>query len=245
MPGAKKRPAPQLRPAGPERTAAPDGGGNQAMLSLLENRGERQSPPASGGDALNAAMRARFERHFGLPMDDVRIHRNSDRPAKFDAGAYTCGSDVFLKPEQEALLDHEMTHVAQQKMGQVRPTGMENGIPVNRSPVLEHSADAGTVPQMMGTASGLVVQCGKKRQKAQRRERKFHDRKDQRTVFQQVEDINRRIRARPQRQSIDNDSKQYLERYLKADTRSLQIVDHQNDEDAQSKKFLETDIKNC
>lgn len=105
-------------------------------------------------------MRAKFERQFGLPMDDVRIHRDSAEPAKFDAGAYTYGADIFIGPGQEELLNHEMTHVAQQKMGQVRPTGMEHGLAVNRSPALEHSADTGAVAQTMGTAAGPVIQCG-------------------------------------------------------------------------------------
>ena len=144
-----------------EQTAVPAGAGNQAMLSMLEAQGERgEVQPASGGTPLAEAMRAKFERHFGLPMDDVRVHRNSDEPAKFDAGAYTYGTDIFVGPGQENLLSHEMTHVAQQKLGQVRPTGMEHGMAVNRSPALEHSADLGTVSQAAGSAAGPVVQCG-------------------------------------------------------------------------------------
>lgn len=132
---------------------------NQAMLSMLESQDTQTAPrPASGGTPLDEAMRAKFERQFGLPMDDVRIHHNSDEPAKFDAGAYTYGTDIFIGPGQEDTLEHEMTHVAQQKLGQVRSTGMEHGMAVNRSPVLEHSADVGTVPQMAGDATGPVVQ---------------------------------------------------------------------------------------
>lgn len=144
-----------------EQAAVPAGAGNQAMLSMLKAQVERgEVQPASGGTPLAEAMRAKFERHFGLPMDDVRVHRNSDEPAKFDAGAYTYGTDIFIGPGQEDLLNHEMTHVAQQKLGQVRPTGMEHGMAVNRSPALEHSADAGSVAQTAGTAAGPVVQCG-------------------------------------------------------------------------------------
>ena len=143
-----------------EQAAVPAGAGNQAMLSMLEAQGERgEVQPASGGTPLAEAMRAKFERHFGLPMDDVRVHRNSDEPAKFDAGAYTYGTDIFIGPGQEDLLNHEMTHVAQQKLGQVRPTGMEHGMAINRSPALEHSADIGTVTHTMGPAAGAVVQC--------------------------------------------------------------------------------------
>lgn len=139
--------------------------GNQAMLAMLGLNGApsgraQAAPRPSGGEPLNDVMRQKFEQQFGLPMDDVRIHRDSQEPAKFDAGAYTYGSDIFMGPGQENLLDHEMTHVAQQKMGQAQPTGMEHGMAVNRSPALEHSADTGRVSQAMGTAVEPVVQCG-------------------------------------------------------------------------------------
>lgn len=146
---------------GTEQTVVPAGMSNQAMISMLESQQARQAArPASGGTPLADAMRAKFERQFGLPLDDVRVYHNSAEPAKFDAGAYTYGTDIFIGPGQEELLNHEMTHVAQQKLGQVRPTGMEHGLAVNRSPALEHSADTGAVPQTMGTAAGPVVQCG-------------------------------------------------------------------------------------
>lgn len=136
------------------------GMGNQALLSMLEGqRAQTATLSSSGGTPLPDAMRAKFERQFGLPMDDVRVHHNSDEPAKFDAGAYTYGTDIFIGPGQEDALEHEMTHVAQQKMGQVWPTGMEHGLAVNRAPALEHSADTGAVTQTMGTATGPVVQC--------------------------------------------------------------------------------------
>lgn len=152
---------------GTEQTVGPAGMSNQAMISMLESQREQPAArPASGGTPLADAMRAKFERQFGLPMDDVRVHHNSDEPAKFDAGAYTYGTDIFIGPGQEELLNHEMTHVAQQKLGQVRPTGMENGLAVNRSPALEHSADTGAVTQTMGTAAGPVVQCGPPRKRA-------------------------------------------------------------------------------
>ena len=141
-------------------SAIPAGVSNQAMISMLERQqAQTAARPASSGTPLADAMKAKFEQQFGLPMDDVRVHRKSDEPAKFDAGAYTYGTDIFIGPGQEDTLEHEMTHVAQQKLGQVRPTGMEHGMAVNRSPALEHSADMGTVPQMAGGATGPVVQC--------------------------------------------------------------------------------------
>lgn len=155
-----KKPMRPMQKPMPREMELPSGISNQAMLSMLESQGMQTAPrPASGGTPLDEAMRVKFERQFGLPMGDVRVHHNSDEPAKFGAGAYTYGTDVFIRPGQEKLLNHEMTHVAQQELGQVRPTGIEHGMAVNRSPVLEHSADMGTVPQMAGAATGPVVQC--------------------------------------------------------------------------------------
>lgn len=155
-----KKPMRPMQKPMPREMELPSGISNQAMLSMLESQGMQTAPrPASGGTPLDEAMRVKFERQFGLPMGDVRVHHNSDEPAKFGAGAYTYGTDVFIRPGQEKLLNHEMTHVAQQELGQVRPTGIEHGMAVNRSPVLEHSADMGTVPQMAGGATGPVVQC--------------------------------------------------------------------------------------
>ena len=161
----KQRTAAQGQGVGPEHMAQPTGAGNQAMLSMLVGQREQPARAASGGQPLGDAMRAKFERQFGLPMDQVRVHRNSDEPAKFDAKAYAYGSDIFLGPGYEDSLEHEVTHVAQQMMGLVRPTGMENGMAVNDAPALEHSADMGVVPQTMGVAAGPVVQCDKKHRK--------------------------------------------------------------------------------
>ena len=155
-----KKPMRPMQKPMPREMELPSGISNQAMLSMLESQGMQTAPrPASGGTPLDEAMRVKFERQFGLPMGDVRVHHNSDEPDKFGAGAYTYGTDVFIRPGQEKLLNHEMTHVAQQELGQVRPTGIEHGMAVNRSPVLEHSADMGTVPQIAGGATGPVVQC--------------------------------------------------------------------------------------
>ena len=180
-----------------EQAAVPAGAGNQAMLSMLKAQGERgEVQPASGGTPLAEAMRAKFERHFGLPMDDVRVHRNSDEPAKFDAGAYTYGTDIFIGPGQEELLNHEMTHVAQQKLGQVRPTGMEHGMAVNRSPALEHSADLGTVSQAAGSAADPVVQCGgsHSRAKSEDSKKKGKRRKEQTAIDESTQPLSKRPR---------------------------------------------------
>lgn len=93
--------------------------GNQAVLEMLQ----------------------KAERQYGVPMDDVRIHYNSDKPKAVQALAYTMGTDVYIGPGQEKHLKHELGHVVQQKLGKVKPTGEVNGLPLNTAPALEQAAD--------------------------------------------------------------------------------------------------------
>jgi len=78
----------------------------------------------------------------GIAMDDVRVHRNSSRPAQMQAHAYAQGSDIHLAPSQEHHLPHEAWHVVQQKQGRVRTSQrMANGLAINDDPGLEREAD--------------------------------------------------------------------------------------------------------
>lgn len=145
----KQGAGPQPQGAGAEQTARPTGVSNQAMLSMLGDQREQQSAhPASGGQPLDDAMRAKFERQFGLPMDDVRVHYNSSQPVELDALAYTQGSEIFVAPGQEVYLQHELNHVVQQKLGMVQPNTSIQGLPLNDSPSLEQSADHNRLPTM-------------------------------------------------------------------------------------------------
>lgn len=128
----------------------------QEVIQKAGEQPKQQGPNLTG---IPTQMKLDFERRSGLSFDDVRVHYHSDKPAKFDAGAYTYGTDVFIGPGDTGLLRHELNHVVQQMRGQVRPTGMEHGLAVNRSPALEYSADTGAVAQTVGMAVGPVVQC--------------------------------------------------------------------------------------
>lgn len=78
----------------------------------------------------------------GMSLNDVSVHRNSDKPAQLQAHAYAQGTDVHLAPGQEKHLPHELGHVVQQKQGRVAPTVQLKGqVPVNDSPSLEKEAD--------------------------------------------------------------------------------------------------------
>jgi len=88
-------------------------------------------------------MKLDYERRGGVPLDDVRVHYNSDKPGRLGALAYTYGNQVFMGPGQSRHLGHELGHVIQQKLGLVKPTGQVGGLPLNDSPQLEREADAG------------------------------------------------------------------------------------------------------
>lgn len=86
-------------------------------------------------------MKKRFEEFSAVSFDDVRVHYNSEKPAKLNALAYTKGTQVYIAPGQDKHLPHELGHVVQQKQGRVKPTGKINGVPVNEDTNLEREAD--------------------------------------------------------------------------------------------------------
>jgi hypothetical protein len=120
------------------------------LLSLLQQQNEIISPKQSNRTGLPDALKARFERMTGMPLDDVRVHRNSGKPAELGAEAYTQGSEIHLGPRQERHLEHELGHVVQQKEGTVMPTAVLDGIPVNENVEMESRADT---LQTLSTAS--------------------------------------------------------------------------------------------
>ncbi|MFT6871360.1 MAG: glycerophosphoryl diester phosphodiesterase [Roseivirga sp.] len=77
-----------------------------------------------------------------MSLDDLKVHRNSDKPAQLQAHAYAQGTDIHLGPGQEKHLPHEAWHVVQQKQGRVKPTmQMKGKVNVNDDAGLEKEAD--------------------------------------------------------------------------------------------------------
>jgi hypothetical protein len=110
---------------------------------------QRQALQAAFGGAFHSdqtglpnQLRAGIESLSGVNMSDVRVHRNSDKPAQLNALAYAQGSDIHLAPGQDVHLPHEAWHVVQQAQGRVKPTvQMKQGVPVNDDASLEREAD--------------------------------------------------------------------------------------------------------
>jgi hypothetical protein len=128
-------------------------GPQQSQLSALAdtlNGAPAVQRLARMGDTLNHRpnrtglpnrLKAGVEALSGVSLDDVRVHRNSAKPAQLQAHAYTQGSTIHVAPGQERHLPHEAWHVVQQKQGRVRPTTQLAGIGVNDDTALEREAD--------------------------------------------------------------------------------------------------------
>jgi outer membrane protein OmpA-like peptidoglycan-associated protein len=106
---------------------APGVGGRDLSLTPAP-AGPRASPMASAvgeaGAALDGAVRADMEAHFGAPLGDVRVYtgpKADGLAASLGARAFTQGRDIVFgegrKPGSDALTAHEMAHVVQQAGG--------------------------------------------------------------------------------------------------------------------------------
>ena len=91
---------------------------------------------------LPDGLKSGMESLSGLSLNDVKVHRNSDKPAQLQAHAYAQGTDIHLGPGQEKHLAHELGHVVQQKQGRVKATTQLKGkVSINDDEGLEAEAD--------------------------------------------------------------------------------------------------------
>ena len=113
-------PAPNPDPARAKRGAAAEGG--------IQTPASSPEAPQSQGEPLDKATRDFFEPRFGHDFGNVRVHADGHAAASADsigALAYTAGSNIAFGPGQyqplsrsgQALLAHELAHVAQQSAG--------------------------------------------------------------------------------------------------------------------------------
>jgi hypothetical protein len=112
---------------------------------------------AAGGNktGMPASLKSGIERLSGMPMDDVKVHYNSSKPAQLRARAYTQGTEIHVAPGEEKHLAHEAWHVVQQKQGRVRPTMSLKGKGINDDTDLETEADQmGEKASQQPTSSG-------------------------------------------------------------------------------------------
>lgn len=135
--------------------------GNQAANQLLDT--PDLSDPAAvrdqlgEGHPLDGSIRARMESVFGQSFADVQLH--TDGPAsslagQLDARAFAVGEHIAFDSGEyrpgtltgDALIAHELAHVAQQH-------GAETADHASRSPALEQDANRSAVGAVLATLS--------------------------------------------------------------------------------------------
>ena len=111
----------------PKTPVSPSAASTEAPIA--PNAGElAQDAVNHPGQALEADTRATLEPAFGLDLSSVRVHTDESAAASADAlnaRAFTIGEHVVFgagefaphSAEGQALLAHELTHVAQQQGG--------------------------------------------------------------------------------------------------------------------------------
>jgi hypothetical protein len=118
--------------------------GNAGVGAVLE---EERSPvhdvvSSGGGSALAPEVRGEMESRLGHDFSDVRVHTDSAADASarsVQAHAYTVGSNVVFQrgmydpssAEGRTMLAHELTHVTQQRAGEVDGSPAAGGIRVS------------------------------------------------------------------------------------------------------------------
>ncbi len=116
-----------------------------APLQAKSTMGAQSSVPSTQPPNLTGLpdrLKAGIENLSSFSLDKVKVHYNSDKPAKLQALAYVQGTDIHVAPGQEKHLPHEAWHVVQQAHGRVQPTmQMKDGVAVNDDKRLEHEAD--------------------------------------------------------------------------------------------------------
>ncbi|PXY46806.1 eCIS core domain-containing protein [Flavobacterium hydrophilum] len=119
---------------------------------LQDNRPSSILQKKANNTGLPDNLKSGIENLSGHAMDDVKVHYNSDKPAKLNAHAYAQGSEIHLASGQEKHLPHEAWHVVQQKQGRVKPTlQMKGKVNINDDKGLEKEAD------VMGGKAGTGI----------------------------------------------------------------------------------------
>jgi len=128
------------------------------QLQQMANKHSAEQPTIQqkkNNTGLPDNLKSGIENLSGISMDDVKVHRNSDKPAQLNAHAYAQGTDIHLAPGQEKHLPHEAWHVVQQKQGRVQPTKQLKGkVNINDDSGLEKEAD------VMGAEANKILLPG-------------------------------------------------------------------------------------
>ena len=130
------------------------------QLKQIQDKADQNSQfpiqKGSNNTGLPDNLKSGIEHLSGIPMDDVKVHFNSERPAQLQAHAYAQGNNIHLTPGQEKHLPHEAWHVVQQKQGRVKGIKQfKSGVFLNDDTGLEQEAD------VMGKKANNLTQLKK------------------------------------------------------------------------------------
>ncbi len=156
---------------------AVDAGFGAVAQRQADEPGNGRSAPAANETGMPDLLKAGIEALSGMDLSDVRVHRNSGRPAQLNALAYAQGSEIHLGPGEDRQLPHEAWHVVQQRQGRVQATAQVGGVAVNDEAGLEREADVmggravlqgtgmdlGVVPSSGGAGPGLPAPVAQRR----------------------------------------------------------------------------------
>jgi hypothetical protein len=126
-----------------------------ASTVLVQRETGEQTAPRENRTGMPDQLKVNLESMSGFDLSDVRVHRNSDRPAQLNALAYAQGNEIHLGPGQEQHLPHEAWHVVQQRQGRASETMQIAGVGVNDQEILEREAE-----QLGRAASAYQVASG-------------------------------------------------------------------------------------
>jgi Domain of unknown function (DUF4157) len=129
----------------------------ERLLRLISRR-------AGKGESLDHSIRSKYEKRFGVDLSHVRIYTGEfaeEFNRQRSAYAVTIGSTGMIlmggSPEKsmgstagQALLAHELTHVAQAEQGLHRKTTFSGGMPFTA----EHEAEAEAVEHSVAQSGG-------------------------------------------------------------------------------------------
>ena len=115
------------------------------LQAMADNHSAQQQQPIQkkeNNTGLPDNLKTGMENLSGMSLDDVKVHRNSDKPAQLEAHATAQDPHIDLAAGQEKHLPHELGHIVQQREGRVKPTKQLNGeTNINDDPSLENEAD--------------------------------------------------------------------------------------------------------
>ncbi|HEY9778928.1 MAG TPA: DUF4157 domain-containing protein [Leptolyngbyaceae cyanobacterium] len=147
----------------------------QPKVGLAQPLQHQKITLANGGSPLPKPVLQKMEAAFGTNFSDVRTHEGSEAKS-IGAIAYTQGNHIHFQPGRynpmsqsgQQLLGHELTHIVQQRAGQVK-IPQNKGTVINSNPNLEKEADIqgakaaqGERVQVADVGSGLQRQATSK-----------------------------------------------------------------------------------